>query len=231
MPGMFYFFEALGGSRLIAEAGLRERWARDPASVEVGPDYGPDGRAGTIFHAYAGPLPPKPIRWTAAPAGNYWVGYHEPNPPGPGDFWRGETIAGFDITLADGHDWRIPLILPAEGRPCGLPDEPDAAGNWAPKRIYDQLRFNAFRWLAYMQEAEGEPPGLAEYCADCLAVGYRVALPELAALGALDRRVCSLIALASVDFVARLEQARDPAAGEHAAAAEALGQLQGAAHG
>lgn len=113
-----YFLPGLGGinPKMLSDRGLVSRF---PAEYGVtGSIDGPfaDGeicRGGCLVAASNRPARYEPDRqqWMRLANGAAWVGIEDTElPPGPADLERAVGVAGYSLTLADGNDWRIPLI-------------------------------------------------------------------------------------------------------------------------
>ena len=160
MSGFYYFVAAVGGGRLWRELGLEYAFEGPPAQIEVGPEVGPDGRSGMVFTRQTATRLPAPLRWERARGGRFWVGWHEPDPPGPEHLDRGLNVGGSYLRLADGRNWLVPLVLACKEqdpeRESGLPSSMRLVGEEignAPLSEYDRLIEQAEGFLAVASQS------------------------------------------------------------------------------
>ena len=193
---LLYFPGQTGADpRHFERAGLGELLRTDdlqPSFADV-VDRGPDGGAGVIAgwidvrHPAANPRmghfpeaqtwePCKPDASRKLPAGRFWLGREAARPPGPEQLARDVQLAGFEHLLADGNLWLAPNILLLPHRYALGEDDQEIRvvkashasiferGLWCYRAIEAEVRENAPR------------PGklLREYCAEMLALNYRV---------------------------------------------------------
>lgn len=242
MAGFYYFVAEVGGGRLWRELGLDYAFDGPPAQIEVGPDVGPDGRSGMVFTRQSATRLPQPIVWEKSRCGRFWVGWHEPDPPGPEDLLKGISLtAAFNVRLRDEHDWLIPLVLPCRQRnltrECGLPQiyrlakEGDQQGQ---RGIAEEV---TPEYVPLIEEAEQfwavfkdescpaiETERVLTFCVHLLQVSYRIGVDEVLALGLLDKQTAEGMVLAAIDAMERIK-AEMPA--ELASVAEDAGLLPG----
>ena len=201
MSGFLYFIRGQVGGRDFKALGLGDRFTSGLELTRVNADGSPDGAPGVVF---AEPSPaglPEPINWHEAEG--YSIGWHTPFPPGPDDLRNGVDVTGFNIELCDGNLWRVPLVIPFRDldpeRECGLPqvyaladsgDERDADRGYATnvKAEYMPLVREAETFLNALHDESTDPkPCMVGYCANLLAVCYRIGRAEMLALGLLDK--------------------------------------------
>ena len=82
----------------------------------INSDSSPTGMPGVVFHEPTSAGLPKPIEWCESNTGNFWFGWHAPNPPGPDDLRNGVGVDGWQIELGAGNEWMIPRVLPCRER-------------------------------------------------------------------------------------------------------------------
>jgi hypothetical protein len=124
MPGFLYFAELTTDPTIatVRELGLSYAFASAPASREV-QGHTPSGNRGRVFgdSKRLGDLPKLDMDnqvWRKIPGKEVWVGYWKDAKPGPADLARAEQLAGFNIKMADGNEWLIPVVR-AFDEDCG----------------------------------------------------------------------------------------------------------------
>ena len=164
---------------------------------------GPDGQAGILATTDVEAAPKWQPNTTAAeyrgmPKGVALV-YDPANKPGPDDLLRPEPIDGYNLALADGRQWIIPLarVFPTgTALPSRLAFGPD--GQWV-KEPLDHLRqasadadriWDAIRTHHGMLEEAEKPTEIdeaetTEMACRILALNYRIAAAEASVLGIL----------------------------------------------
>jgi hypothetical protein len=120
--GFYYFTPGPNPPDLVWARANGLGYAFDAGFPARGTSRGPKGRpAGHIFRneATAGEeqlrLDEELQEWRRistrpADAAEVWIGWNRESPPGPADLERTETIEGFAIKLADGREWKIPVV-------------------------------------------------------------------------------------------------------------------------
>lgn len=154
-----------------------------------------------------------------------YCGMWNESKPTPDELVRATTLTGYAYALADGHEWRVPLVrrYGDDGHSCCLPRLLDFDDNgkaidgeviaqyrslWdLTKPIMDDLL--ATYDLGEMPEQPLTRQQAADIAVQLLQVNYRVALPELVMLEALpnDSTVSGLCSLACdwPELIRRLE--------------------------
>jgi len=224
MAGLFYFIEGHCGIEQWRALGLESRLAGGPTICECTAEIGPAGKVGTIFHKYAGNGLPRPLDWTPAAGGAYYVGLHRHGRPGPAELFNGTRItAGARVKLRDGDWWLVPCVRACRERDPqrgdGLPRMYGADGTERVPDEYHELVERAERVRAALLDENG--PGVPEAEALALVGGvlgvcYRVGTAELLALGLLDKANVELIAAEAVDLIEWFKAALPPAAAQRA---------------
>jgi hypothetical protein len=229
MAGPLYFFPgvAKAGRAQFEAAGLGH--ALDGAGVGAcgTTERGPDGGKGAIV---APPCPrgraPIPqladvATWAQVPGREVWIGWLTDDRPTPADLARRVQVPGYEVELADGARWTVPVARRVAGAP-GLPRALRWDGSaWAPGDVvpkHAQLWAVACRvWDALIGAAGAEVTLTLECDAAALALAcnYRVGPPEISALGLFTTATQSEVIKALVDF---------PALEELAGKAEAAGR-------
>lgn len=207
MPLVYYIPET-GGHDLLQQRGLAGRFVRRPA-VHVMP-RGPDGGGGTAFATDA--VPPD-LQWHVAPDAGWWVGIPTPRPTPAAHLRPRQTATGLQITLGDGQDWVIPLLVPCTARDpqraMTLPQAPRRAGPalvWRPRSEYDALVRTAHDFLAAFLDPAAPPvpqPQVLAYCVAVLGIFYRLGEPEILALDLLTPDTAQELVLATIDAAER----------------------------
>ncbi len=119
MSGFLYFVPGKKhvDDKVLEEAGIKAIGKAEGLSF-IGIERGPEGESGILF--LAGPVSsdrkaprigyyPAQQTWQSCNHGKFWLGYETSHRPEPADLVREEMIAGHQVTLADGHDWMVPL--------------------------------------------------------------------------------------------------------------------------
>lgn len=121
-----------------------------------------------------------------------WIGIDKEHPPTPGDLVRPSTIAGHRVTLADGHDYEVPIVRSLD--PSGTTNLPrdmyyDAAGQFVVtlRRDYQALWDEAATVsdFFFSEEEDNRKKGFSEILRLCvlfLGVNYRYGQAEQAVL-------------------------------------------------
>jgi len=204
--------------------GLAHAFDEPPAFALVGPERGPQGLSGTVFHRCPGPELPSPLVWSQAPGRNFWVGYHAHSRPGPDvlrrpvDLGAGEAV---QVKLRDGNWWSVPRVLVCtqrdplrrDGLPRILAAGDDGQTEERDDTAYDGLRELAGAFLHSFQNADVPVLGHEEtlmFCSLLLGVCYRVGPAEVLALELLDRASAELLAVEAIDGVERLLAVAEP---------------------
>ena len=222
MSGFLYFIPGQVGKRAFDACGLAGRFACGCEQTRVNAGGSPDGAPGVVFSEPSPAGLPTPINWHDADG--YSIGWHTPFPPGPDDLHNGVDVTGFNIELCDGNLWRVPLVIPFRDldpeRECGLPqvyklsnvgDPRDTERGYAEtvKAEYMSLVREAETFLSALHDESTDPkPCMVGYCANLLAVCYRIGRAEVLALGLLDKECANRMVALSIDCGERLEAAR-----------------------
>ena len=217
-----YFIPGQVGERQFNALGLGDRLVGGLEQTRVNAQKSPSGAPGVVFHTPGPAGLPEPIDWHEV--GRYHVGWHAPYPPGPDELRNGVDVTGWNIELCDGNLWRVPLVIPFRElhpeRESGLPQVYALAENgdaqalergWATnvKAEYLPLIGEAEIFLAALHDESTDPkPDMVPYCANLLAVCYRIGRSEMLALELLDKEHAEVMVLGSIDGGERLEAAR-----------------------
>lgn len=206
----------------IKHWGLEYAFDKQPVSAEC-QNRTPDGGSGRVFIAggVQGEVPQMNLdkqTWRKLPGDRMgapvYVGVWNESKPGPEELAREKQLSGYHYTLADGHDWLVPLVrrYGDDGHTCALPRmlDFDEAGKpidgqviakyrglWdLTKPIVDDLL--ATYELAELPEDKLTRSQVIEIAVELLQVNYRVSLPELVVLEAVpnDSTASGLCSLA-----------------------------------
>jgi hypothetical protein len=154
-----------------------------------------------------------------------YVGFWNENKPTPEELVRPAILSGYQYTLADGHQWNVPLVrrYGDDGHSCALPRMLDFDDEGKPidgevvskyrglwdltKPIVDDLL--ATYELGELPEVPLTQKQAVEIAVSLLQVNYRVSLPEMVLLEALpnDSTVSGLCSCACdwPELIRRLE--------------------------
>lgn len=232
---MYYFVPRVGGAQtLVTAAGLGYAFDRLPQVFEAARDEAPDELTGVILTQCDVNQVPR-LHWTrlyeADTDRRVWLAYPAADRPGPEFLARADVLtAGWAaVRLADGRDWRVPLVCPCTERDRGRADQlpgtagvtPDGRVAFIPRGDHDTLRFAVSR----VMERNFDDGELIALAARLLGVGYRVQLAEVLALGLLSPKSAWEVLITAVDFNERvlvrgLHDAPDAAAGVQRVAAD-----------
>jgi hypothetical protein len=209
-----YFVPGVSGvnSRMLSGRGLISRFSGAggqliehgcSTSVEtpacaVNPQLPP--RIGCLVHAGLRPAKysPDSQRWTDGEEGKYFVGIEDVAlPPGPADLERETGLDGYPLRVADGNQWRIPLLRKWDprrlGHVCALP-QAISAKTVAGKASFVptvKAEFAALDAMAdtifdgFVDQKQISIDQLFTRAAELLAVNYRVGAAEVDLLGLL----------------------------------------------
>ena len=215
MKQLLYFFPKLGGLTLLANEGISKRYGTDtPKFSEVGSDIGPDGQTGVVFYWHA--KIPQPLTWQPSVNGNYYIGWHTPNKPKPETFRKSiSSNAGQYVTLCDGNEWFIPLLLPCQlidpERTDGIPKAPafdDGNLEWQPSAEHEYILSEAETVLQYFEQGgEIQSFNALNFGVFALQLAYNISIDETLALGLLDEDKLSDIAIVALDLAERYKAA------------------------
>jgi len=184
-----------GGNGGLIEHGVTATIEGPAIEAETNP-----ARVGCIVAAGARPARYDPSqRWTELASGKGCVGLEDNTlPPGPADLEREDGVGGYMITLADGNEWRIPLIRKWDPQKLAhVHSLPEAIQGEKGAKAGGKYRFRSkvrpeFAELdgkaipifkALCQQATIEIDELFEQAAELLAVNYRLGVEEVALLG------------------------------------------------
>lgn len=212
MKRFLYFFPGKSSidPRGLDRAGCLSRFTRHNSElIEYGVTGINEGPAGSGCIVAAGARPPRYDRteqqWVEGKS--FWVGI-EDFPPLPDDLARDIYVDGYQITLADGCVWRVPLVrewdgtrlehrtrLPRVLKPVLIDGDWKYPAKVAPE--YAKLDELASRIFGQFVSQQAVP--IAELYANAialLAANYRIGIEESSLLGLLDQetalRVCAL---------------------------------------
>lgn len=118
MAGFMYFVPGTVGQLTIEhlrERGLAHAFDETPFCREARGDT-PSGTPGLVvgdrrrMGDYAVKLSLDEQTWRKLPGLDAYVGWYTEAPPTPADLVRPRTLSSFDLTMADGNEWKIPLV-------------------------------------------------------------------------------------------------------------------------
>lgn len=217
MAGFLYFIPDAVSVTLkdLERLGLGYAFGEQVSSVQVVCD-GPGGQQGHII-ADDSRVPSQHIgyysdrqTWLQIPQSNNWVGLLNDSRPTPRDLLRDDAITGHVLTLADGHEWEVPvareyspdgytvclerqIAIGEDGRPIPGDIVPRDSRLWAiAEKMADHI------YSIERSSLEGED--LIELAVEVLARNYRVGLIELVILSTLTDRLYQPILQALVDY-------------------------------
>ncbi|BBO34734.1 hypothetical protein [Lacipirellula parvula] len=226
MSGRFLYF--VGGDQRPVDFEKLAKWQLSFAietSIENRPvSTGPSGGAGNVFMEDAPGVDagyyPDDQTWSKMPAvegrPELWIGYWNDRKPTPQTLKRAKLLRGPVLTLADGNEWQVPIVRRYDGAAqqwqCELPaylafDGTGKVGPGRPLAKYAHL-WDATATIAELQFAkdagdEAREPTQDELLAAVSALmgaNYRVSLPELIALEALEETHLALIVMVAVRY-------------------------------
>jgi hypothetical protein len=185
-----------------------------PQMAEI-PDRGPNGGPGLLFTwGVNAAFRPGELKWQPAKAdkaaglnaGRFWWGYDPKNPPTPEDLKRKVQLSGELLTL-NGQQWLFPncmklphdFILDADG---------DEVREVQPayRSIYDRAMwaFNVVKQQVMTREPVPEAD-CRKYCAEMLALNYRVFRDLIAELRLFNDDNWFAVLARTVDFYSLIE--------------------------
>jgi len=139
-----------------------------PGYTFRGVNAGPGGDPGQVvgyFHGHEARVryAPGEQQWRKIPGVDAWVGFYTADPPGPDDLVRPDPLPGVPVTLGDGRDWIVPVLLAWRGDEDGagfqwqLPRRTDLddEGRWVPGDVvprYRELFAQGQRWFDYITQ-------------------------------------------------------------------------------
>ena len=204
--------------RTLADVGLADRFSAAPGSAELleCSAVAIASPAGMLL-AIGGRPPefqPERQRFSKSENGKFWVGIEDRRlPPGPDDLVRQVGLAGYEITLANGQAWRVPLVR--RWNPDRLEHEPvlprslarDAAGHLVQRvtpayRELDAIAEQIFQWFISDTAVPIERAWVL--AVQLLAANYRIGPEEASLLGLLDADSANQVLRAAAD-IARIE--------------------------
>lgn len=224
---LFYFFPHVTTEAIVADNRPRREffeargvWSafshvRDFRSEVCAsePNGGPGKKPGTLLV----PLPadgqppnrlgyfPRDQHWEENPGGaDAWLGYNLAEPPTPERLARRKRFPGYDVELADGNRWEIP-ILRAPGTRSSLPHRfaYDKENGWKLKLdpSYAELwQMAETAWNYYAGDGGITWDFFADYATACLGLNYRIGRAELSLLGLLDTTNRNALIEATLDI-------------------------------
>lgn len=186
---------------------------------------GPEGETGVFFlfstvhgaDAVLAKVNKDSAEWVEVPETGAWFGYLKANRPVPSDLLREETLEGYNVRLADGNEWVIPIAryvlsnddsspLPKSMRYNG--------GKWEPGNVlpmYQKFFEDACKvWDVISDEKTAGKFDVSTECdlsATAIGFNYRISATEISALGLIDTRNQLAIVKAIVDWP-MLEEAK-----------------------
>jgi hypothetical protein len=232
MRRFLYYLPGLSGCnpRLLAERGLIDRFTRGmgiaSGLIEHCITGVNDGPAGSGVIVAPGAQPPDELfthridggtPWTEFQ--NFWLAFEDM--PGPDDLLRPLGIRGYELELADGHTWSVPLIHKWD--PAKLMHTPNLPRSMAPRldphggkylmqnkvraeyQGVDGLAEKIFAGFVAGESLTAEQA--FEYSAKVLAVNYRIGMEEAGLLGIFDETRMVQALGTCIDYYAMRKQA------------------------
>lgn len=217
-----YYLPKMSGcnERMLADRGLRTRFVNQGGDglIEHGITAtieGPEGN-GVLVGIGGQPAEYAPDRQEWQQGNGFWVGMEKTFRPGAQDLVREWNIVGYQIRLADGAEWIVPLLrrwnrercehvsaLPKCIRPVNGRMREVVVPRY---EAHDAIAENI--WQSFMQEKSFTLDEIFANCANLLAVNYRVGPEEIALLGLLEKET----ALAAMGLAIDLPSFREHAA-------------------
>lgn len=216
MPGLLYFLPE-GGLKPAAFAAARHEIFGGETLAERFVNGGPGGVNGCICAHPDDPAPrylSEAQRWAQQPGG-WWLGCLTDTPPTPADLQREAMRRGHGVTLADGHQWEIPvarLWTTEDGNVVFAPTAPRAFARGEDGQIMfaegaglqwfmaDAARF----WDAGLHNFQGEygldAASIFAMALRALAINYRVGADEILFLQLLDEEKAIRVMQAVIDL-------------------------------
>jgi hypothetical protein len=228
-------------SKMLQERGLLDRFSlRGGRCIEhtiTEVMQGPGGVRGCIVAAGSGVprLDFEKQRWLEGP--KFWAAI-EDMPPGPGELAREIGIEGYEIELADGNRWRVPLIRRWTGseHAVNLPKVlvPASAGGGVSFQVREEfapIDALAARILSgFLNRETISMERLLEDASAILAVNYRVGALDAGLLGIFTEELAVKVLALCVDLP-RLEAHAQRAAMEGVVFTEPVIQEESDAEG
>ena len=227
MAGFLYFIEQhKGPADKLDEWGISHAFDGTPTSVYLSQSpYGP----GSLLHdetlkPFTPVFRPDDQVWKLIKPG-VWLGYYKQGKPKPEDLQKSRIIPGYLIPLADGNQWRVPLVreyLHEQKPSTQLPRKMDFNGDgWTEGEILEAYQYltrivEPFfdRWYEAFREHDFDPE--ANFlvwddnpCAEAvqiLSCNYRLGNHEAAALGLFTtNQNAALVLCQAADMIAAHE--------------------------
>ena len=205
-----YYLSNLPGinPRMLADRGLLSRFKTEHGGlIEYSVTACSNGPAGSGIIVAIGAQPSEyaPSLQVWHQYEKFWIGMEKDLYPRPEDLVREVGFSGYDITLVDGAEWRVPLLRrwnsaicghvsalpksmrPVDGRMREVVSPRYAAHDAVAERI----------WQSFLKEETVSLDQIFINCAELLAMNYRIGAEEVVALGLLDGETAkSLMGLA-----------------------------------
>lgn len=150
---------------------------------------------------------------------HYWIGYHAGSPPTPKDLAREKQVPG-EIVELKGNEWMIPVCGPHVHK-LPFAFKLNEHGKWTPEveKEYKHLQQMCHQAMLDMKEAKDATNDRAieiferhmEFCANMVAVNYRVSRWEVDALEILTSETFMKIisvAIGNVTYTKEQEKAK-----------------------
>lgn len=135
---------------------------------------------------------PNEQEWIELPAG-VWLGWYRNAKPTPADLARDQQLPGYDLTMADGNQWTIPLVRNVDdcGEPvCMLPAvlvRDKHSRSLVPGPPIERYRYlwdaTEWAWTAMVSEEDIAEEKAEEAVGMLYGANYYVGVEELLALG------------------------------------------------
>jgi len=215
MKRFLYYLPGAPGAntRILEDRGILGRFLAYGGRVLehgiTGIKEGPDGGSGCIVATGSNP-PGDLVQQDWHRGEKVWVGFEDlAARPGPEDLVREVTLFGYDLVLADGQTWNIPLLWRwdedhLEHVPH-LPRTLSTEGGGRPAALirseFRPLDALAKRtWQAFAREERIPVDRLFADAVEALAANYRIGLPEASLLGLLDEVLARKILGLAIDL-------------------------------
>lgn len=223
MAGFLYYISGIStvNRKKMIEYGLAHALeeAGEPLFASISP--GPDKGAGVVFSvgsskgAQATPNMASSFTWTKSPDAEHWIGYDKNSPPCPKDLERKEVIEGYQIKLADGNKWHIPIARKIDGDTSFPRILKQTKEGWEPQAViskYRSLFDEACRvWDQYANTMDNldvgdesdEPLTITVVCdlsVKALSCNYRISPFEVSVLELLDTQIEGKVLKAVIDI-------------------------------
>lgn len=203
---------------IIREAGLTDIFS-DVSEDHVGfneiSGKGPNGSSGTIIFYRDNREPPRRMGyyegehdWHQVGDGSKcWIGIDKLSPPRPEDLCRRTIHEGYNLELADGRRWQIPVIRRPDGS-TGLPTDMifDAAGKYSEpiKPAYQKYWESSAEVCEWVYVDGGsdriDNPKALMFAIEAMNLNYRYGMQEHNALRLVDKTNFQVLLMLTVDL-------------------------------